>query len=622
MPGQDLEHFVPTRIGDRRGANRVSLLVVASELLQSAATDLGSIGSDLSAAHVAAGVPTTGLVAAGADEVSAAVTALFAGHGRQFQALSAQANAFHQQFVQALSSGTWSYLSAEAANAAPLRTAENGVLGVINGPSEALLGRPLIGNGAPGTAANPNGGAGGLLYGNGGTGYSETASSGIAGGAGGAAGLIGNGGAGSAGGAGADGGAGGHGGWLSGNGGNGGQAGVAAPGGSGTVGGAGGNAGLFGSGGTGGAGGPNAAGGAGGLGGWLSGNNGTAGAGMPVNATVPLHQMSGAGTNYGYIQEMIDVSVNGGPSVPVTVDTGSAGLVVPITAVGLQHLGPPTGFGQVIYGEPGSGLYRTDYYVTFNTTVNLGNGIVTAPTSVYVPLFTIQQVTLDLIHPITIPLPAHLPPIVISDFSLTWAFPDVPPFTTFGSSNSGILGIGPNAFGPGTGPVTAALPGDLNEGVLINATSPTTGYLEFGPNPLQPIPNASVAGSPWTSLEVSVNHGPLQPVTIPNSPNAAIDSGGQYGAIPKSFVGNDTVPITVGKFLSTGETVPAGTVISVYTADGQTLLYQYTTSATSGPFGPRVVPGNLINAGAVPFLQDPVYISNTPSGGQTIFDKP
>jgi len=75
------------------------------------------------------------------------------------------------------------------------------VLGVINEPAQTLLGRPLIGNGADGTAASPNGGAGGLLFGNGGNGYSFA--SGVTaqiGGTGGAAGLIGNGGAGGTGG--------------------------------------------------------------------------------------------------------------------------------------------------------------------------------------------------------------------------------------------------------------------------------------------------------------------------------------------------------------------------------------------------------------------------------------
>ena len=69
----------------------------------------------------------------------------------------------------------------------------------------------VIGNGVTGTAANPTGGAGGWLLGDGGAGWTST-EVGVAGGAGGAAGLLGNGGAGGAAGAGAAGGIGGAGG--------------------------------------------------------------------------------------------------------------------------------------------------------------------------------------------------------------------------------------------------------------------------------------------------------------------------------------------------------------------------------------------------------------------------
>ncbi|MGO9154402.1 PecA family PE domain-processing aspartic protease [Mycobacterium sp.] len=344
-----------------------------------------------------------------------------------------------------------------------------------------------------------------------------------------------------------------------------------------------------------------------------------AGAGTPVNATVPLHQMTEAGVNSGSIEEMVDISVNGGRSVPVIVDTGSAGLVIPITDVGLQHLGLPTGFNHVTYGEPGSGNFKTDYYLTFDTTVNFGNGIVTTPINVHVPIFTSRSISLSLAHPIEIPLPAPLSPIEITKLpTFIWAFPDVPPFTNYGESGTGILGIGPNALGPNPSPVTASLPGQLNEGVLINATSPTAGYLEFGPNPLTPIANASVPGLPLTTVEVSVNGAPPQPVST------AIDSGGQYGALPASLVGNDTVPITVD-FLSLGETVPAGTTISVYTSDGATLLYSYTTTASTGPLVTSTDPSGYgaFNTGAVPFVEEPVYISNSPNGvGTTIFDQP
>ncbi|WP_344994487.1 PGRS repeat-containing protein, partial [Tsukamurella soli] len=60
----------------------------------------------------------------------------------------------------------------------------------------------FIGDGTNGTATDPDGGAGGLLIGDGGAGYDETAA-GVSGGDGGSAGLIGDGGAGGSGGAGA-----------------------------------------------------------------------------------------------------------------------------------------------------------------------------------------------------------------------------------------------------------------------------------------------------------------------------------------------------------------------------------------------------------------------------------
>ena len=63
-------------------------------------------------------------------------------------------------------------------------------------------GRQIIGNGADGTAASPDGKTGGWLFGNGGNGYTPPAGSGLTGGDGGAAGLFGNGGNGGAGAAG------------------------------------------------------------------------------------------------------------------------------------------------------------------------------------------------------------------------------------------------------------------------------------------------------------------------------------------------------------------------------------------------------------------------------------
>ncbi len=80
----------------------MSFVSVAPEIVVAAATDLAGIGSAISAANAAAAAPTTAVLAAGADEVSAAIAALFSGHAQAYQALSAQAAAFHQQFVQTL----------------------------------------------------------------------------------------------------------------------------------------------------------------------------------------------------------------------------------------------------------------------------------------------------------------------------------------------------------------------------------------------------------------------------------------------------------------------------------------------------------------------------------------
>jgi triacylglycerol lipase len=98
----------------------MSYLVAAPEFLASAASDLSNIRSGLTAAHAVAAAPTTGMLAAASDEVSAAITSVFSSHAQQFQALSAQAAAFHDQFVQTLNSGAWSYASTEAANASPM----------------------------------------------------------------------------------------------------------------------------------------------------------------------------------------------------------------------------------------------------------------------------------------------------------------------------------------------------------------------------------------------------------------------------------------------------------------------------------------------------------------------
>ncbi|MCV7078874.1 PE family protein [Mycobacterium szulgai] len=124
----------------------MSWVVAAPEYVTAAASDLAGIASTIDAANQAALFPTNAVLAAGADEVSAALSALFGAHAQAYQALSAQAASFHQQFVQLMSSGAAQYAAAEALNATPMQLAAD----AINDPVLALTGRPLFGNGANG----------------------------------------------------------------------------------------------------------------------------------------------------------------------------------------------------------------------------------------------------------------------------------------------------------------------------------------------------------------------------------------------------------------------------------------------------------------------------------------
>ena len=99
----------------------MSYVMVAPEMMTSAATDLATIGSDLSAAHSAAAPATLALTPAAADEVSVGIAHLFTRYAEDYHGLAGRATAFHEQFVQHLTASAGSYASAEAANAASLQ---------------------------------------------------------------------------------------------------------------------------------------------------------------------------------------------------------------------------------------------------------------------------------------------------------------------------------------------------------------------------------------------------------------------------------------------------------------------------------------------------------------------
>ena len=96
----------------------MSFVTTQPEALAAAAGTLQGIGSTMSAQNAAAAAPTTGVVPAAADEVSALTAAQFAAHAQMYQAVSAQVAAVHEQFVNTLGLSSGSYAITEACNAA------------------------------------------------------------------------------------------------------------------------------------------------------------------------------------------------------------------------------------------------------------------------------------------------------------------------------------------------------------------------------------------------------------------------------------------------------------------------------------------------------------------------
>jgi hypothetical protein len=95
----------------------MSFVTTQPEALSAAAASLAGIGTTMTAQNAAAAGPTTGLVPAAADEVSALTATQFAVHAQMYQAVSAQAQAIHQLFVSTLGTSATSYATTEAANA-------------------------------------------------------------------------------------------------------------------------------------------------------------------------------------------------------------------------------------------------------------------------------------------------------------------------------------------------------------------------------------------------------------------------------------------------------------------------------------------------------------------------
>ncbi|OBA71294.1 hypothetical protein A5641_10625 [Mycobacterium sp. 1554424.7] len=134
----------------------MSFLVATPEMVSAAAGSLAKIGTTLGEATSAAAGSTTSVAAAGADDVSAAISRLFGLYGQRFQALIAQAATFNNEFSNLLNGGAAAYLGTEIANAA-------NAMGAPAAATDPILGGlgPILGGGGGG-----GGVLGGLLGGN------------------------------------------------------------------------------------------------------------------------------------------------------------------------------------------------------------------------------------------------------------------------------------------------------------------------------------------------------------------------------------------------------------------------------------------------------------------------
>jgi hypothetical protein len=101
----------------------MTYVITDPDAMATAADELQGIGAELEATNAAAAVPTTGVLPPATDSVSARAAAMLEAQAAQYQALSAQAELFHNQFVQTLITAKNAYDETEVANAATMQSA-------------------------------------------------------------------------------------------------------------------------------------------------------------------------------------------------------------------------------------------------------------------------------------------------------------------------------------------------------------------------------------------------------------------------------------------------------------------------------------------------------------------
>jgi hypothetical protein len=125
----------------------MSFVTTQPEALAYAAGKLQTLGSAMAAESSAAAAPTTGVVPAAADEVSALQAAIFGAYGSLYQSVNTQATTIHELFVHTLGASAGSYAATESANSAvtasPLSGKISGFLGSAASSTAASADPPL-----------------------------------------------------------------------------------------------------------------------------------------------------------------------------------------------------------------------------------------------------------------------------------------------------------------------------------------------------------------------------------------------------------------------------------------------------------------------------------------------
>lgn len=303
------------------------------------------------------------------------------------------------------------------------------------------------------------------------------------------------------------------------------------------------------------------------------------------NVALPLEMLIGT-------EPAVYASVEGGASVPLLVDTGSGGLVIPSTLLGdspleqwqtLLGLGFPVGLGSSGYSGGVSYLYLTYDSVSIDYTDLSG-----------------ATTLLETDGPVNIEIYSYAP----GDFGSLFTNDAFQNFLE-GNNVDGILGIGYNSYGPTESPFL-----DDYAGVMVDI--PSNQLVLYADDFDVPDNWVGVTGAPIATLTETVTGGGAGTVSV------NLDSGGVFGTIPSALA-------PTGSTL--GNQIADGTTITVTNQAGQE-LYSYTTgqfdiSGDGTPVlvsnGPYVVSGNYINSGVIPFLNHSVYLDYSGNDGTTYF---